>query len=298
MEAKTPEQRRRSPSPMDRKWSKSPRRNSPSRGNDRRRSSSGSRDRKPRQSNRSNSPRRSPGRSPQRSSMRSPRGRQSPRSPRSPNNRSPRSDRSKSPRYIEAKRQGICYDWLQKKCKKGDSCKFKHQEPDMNKRSAAPVEMPKTVDSAGKEICRYHLQGKCSRGDKCKYSHGQPEGQDAKKAENRKTTPPPRKKSPAAPVETIEEISIEPTEVCTTMYWSDDEASDMEPVAPSRQKNPSVKHVSFNDKVEVKEYQVDNLQVGLTTTLRKRWRAKAMPIDASAQRSFKAEKDAVKSVNG
>eukprot|EP00971_Amphidinium_carterae_P155587 3085463-Amphidinium_carterae.1 len=94
----------------------------------------------------------------------------------------------------------------------------------MNKRSAAPVETPKTVDSAGKEICRYHLQGKCSRGDKCKYSHGEPQGQDAKKTENRKTTPPPRKKSPAAPVETIEEI--EPTEVCTTKYWSDDEASD------------------------------------------------------------------------
>eukprot|EP00971_Amphidinium_carterae_P002247 44415-Amphidinium_carterae.1 len=80
--------------------------------------------------------------------MRSPRRdspgrRKSPRGQRSPNNRSPRSDRSKSPRYIEAKRQGICYDWLQKKCSKGDSCKFKHQEPSMDRRSAAPVETPK-----------------------------------------------------------------------------------------------------------------------------------------------------------
>eukprot|EP00971_Amphidinium_carterae_P269130 5339204-Amphidinium_carterae.1 len=134
--------------------------------------------------------------------MRSPRDRdkRSPRNSRSPNNRSPRSDRSKSPRYIEAKRQGICYDWLQKKCKKGDSCKFKHQQPDMNRRSAAPVETPKAVDSAGKEIYI----------DKCKYSHSAPEGRDANKTEQRKTTPPPRKKSPAAPVETIEEI--EPTE--------------------------------------------------------------------------------------
>eukprot|EP00971_Amphidinium_carterae_P092319 1827943-Amphidinium_carterae.1 len=156
----------------------------------------------------------------------------------------------------------------------------------------AKESLAKTVDSAGKEICRYHLQGKCSRGDKCKYSHGQPEGQDAKRTENRKTTPPPRKKSPAAPVETIEEI--EPTEVCTTMYWSDDEASDMEPAMPSRQNNTSVKHVSFNDKVEIREYQVDNLQVGLTKTLSRRWRAKAIPVDASAQRSFKAEKDAIK----
>eukprot|EP00971_Amphidinium_carterae_P215830 4284107-Amphidinium_carterae.2 len=84
----------------------------------------------------------------------SPGGRRSPRNQRSPNNRSPRSDRSKSPRYIEAKRQGICYDWLQKKCSKGDSCKFKHQEPEMNRRSAAPVEAPKAErDSARKEIC-------------------------------------------------------------------------------------------------------------------------------------------------
>eukprot|EP00971_Amphidinium_carterae_P072193 1428131-Amphidinium_carterae.1 len=107
----------------------------------------------------------------------------------------------------------------------------------MNRRSAAPVETPKAErDSAGKEICRYHLQGKCTKGDKCRYSHSAPEGRDANKPEQRRSTPPPRKKSPAAPVETIEEI--EPTEVCTTTFWSDDESSETEPVAPSRHRGP------------------------------------------------------------
>eukprot|EP00971_Amphidinium_carterae_P336841 6473395-Amphidinium_carterae.1 len=162
----------------------------------------------------------------------------------------------------------------------------------MNRRSAAPVETPKAVDSAGKEICRYHLQGKCSRGDKCKYSHSAPEGRDANKSEQRKNTPPPRKKSPAAPVETIEEI--EPTEVCTTMYWSDDELSEAEPVVPSRQRPTSAKRVSFNEKVEIREYVVENLQEGLTKTLSRRQRARATPVNASTSRSFKSEKEAVK----
>eukprot|EP00971_Amphidinium_carterae_P183730 3647072-Amphidinium_carterae.1 len=83
MEAKTPEQRRRSPSLMDRKYQRSPRR-SPSRSNDRRRSPSPGRDRRQSQGRRSNSPRRSPGRSPQRSSLRSPRRDQSPGGRRSP----------------------------------------------------------------------------------------------------------------------------------------------------------------------------------------------------------------------
>eukprot|EP00971_Amphidinium_carterae_P100096 1979258-Amphidinium_carterae.1 len=77
--------------------------------------------------------------------------------------------------------------------------------------------------------------------------------------------PPPRKKSPAAPVETIEEV--EPTEVRTTMYWSDDELSEAEPVVPSRQRPSSAKRVSFSEKIEVREYVVENLQEGLTKTL-------------------------------
>eukprot|EP00971_Amphidinium_carterae_P239285 4750321-Amphidinium_carterae.1 len=69
--------------------------------------------------------------------------------------------------------------------------------------------------------------------------------------------------------------------------------SDIEPVVPSRQKTSSGKHVSFNDKVEIREYTVVNLQEGLTKTLSRRWRAKAIPVDASPRRSFKSEKDAI-----
>eukprot|EP00971_Amphidinium_carterae_P315691 6275121-Amphidinium_carterae.1 len=78
------------------------------------------------------------------------------------------------------------------------------------------------------------------------------------------------------------------------MYWSDDESSDAEPVVPSRQKAPSAKRVSFNDKVEIREYFVDNLQEGLTRALSRRQRARASPVDASTSRSFKSEKEAVK----
>eukprot|EP00971_Amphidinium_carterae_P291468 5786267-Amphidinium_carterae.2 len=78
------------------------------------------------------------------------------------------------------------------------------------------------------------------------------------------------------------------------MYWSDDEASDAEPVVPSRQKPSSAKHVSFNDQVEVREYFVNNLQEGLTKTLSRRQRARAIPVNASTSRSFKSEKEAVK----
>eukprot|EP00971_Amphidinium_carterae_P334742 6470188-Amphidinium_carterae.1 len=145
MEAKTPEQRRRSPSPMDRKWSKSPRRNTPPRGSDRRRSPSGSRDRRQ-----------------QREPIQEPRSITREITTEILDEITKVTERQKISKKLEEPQQQIT-SYRQKKCKKGDSCKFKHQEPDMNRRSAAPVETPKTVDSAGKEICRYHLQGKCSR---------------------------------------------------------------------------------------------------------------------------------------
>eukprot|EP00971_Amphidinium_carterae_P091452 1810601-Amphidinium_carterae.1 len=78
------------------------------------------------------------------------------------------------------------------------------------------------------------------------------------------------------------------------MYWSDDELSDAEPVVPSRQKTPSAKHVSFNDKVEIREYFVDNLQEGLTKTLSRRQRARAIPVNACTSRSLRSEKEAIK----
>eukprot|EP00971_Amphidinium_carterae_P122231 2420193-Amphidinium_carterae.2 len=90
----------------------------------------------------------------------------------------------------------------------------------------------------GKEVCRYFPQGKCTRGDSCKYLDVKPEGQDAKKTEYRNKTPPRRKPSPAAPVEAIEEV--EPSEVCTTSYWSDDGSSDIEPIMANKRKAPAV----------------------------------------------------------
>eukprot|EP00971_Amphidinium_carterae_P148424 2942344-Amphidinium_carterae.3 len=66
-----------------------------------------------------------------------------------------------------AKEQGVCFDWLKGKCKRGDQCKYKHEKPTM---PAAPSPSP----SRKKTPCKFFLKGTCNKGSDCPFSHEKP----------------------------------------------------------------------------------------------------------------------------
>eukprot|EP00971_Amphidinium_carterae_P010234 202002-Amphidinium_carterae.1 len=46
--------------------------------------------------------------------------------------------RNLSEEFKRAKNQGICFDWLKGKCKRGDQCKYKHENPTPSPAAASP----------------------------------------------------------------------------------------------------------------------------------------------------------------
>eukprot|EP00971_Amphidinium_carterae_P138543 2745135-Amphidinium_carterae.1 len=55
-----------------------------------------------------------------------------------------------------AKEQGVCFDWLKGKCKRGDQCKYKHEKPTL---PAAPSPSPR---QRSKTMCKFYLKGTCN----------------------------------------------------------------------------------------------------------------------------------------
>lgn len=86
------------------------------------------------------------------------------------------------PRQQVAVGAGICRDFENGKCNRGDGCKFSHGPPPRSfdlgppQRSFEPPRNfePERAMGGGGGSCRDFENGKCNRGDACKFSHGPP----------------------------------------------------------------------------------------------------------------------------
>ena len=186
-----------------------------------------------------------------------------------------RSSRSPS-RDKYGKSKGVCYDFLSGKCKKGSSCKYRHEKPkrsgsgsnsrspggDRRKQSRSPgsdrAKHPKK-DLKNKP-CRYFKEGKCKKGEKCPFKHASedsnavPAGRADSPAPNKKKDKgrdkEPSKAAPciakAMPVLTIE--SIDGVESQAAMPSVNHYRGGNTKRASG--KKPRDKRVRFNDKVE------------------------------------------------
>eukprot|EP00971_Amphidinium_carterae_P103468 2048482-Amphidinium_carterae.1 len=160
--------------------------------------------------------------------------------------------------------------------------------------------MPRLL--VGKMQERFQLKGKCTRGDSCKYLRLKAnDGKKPREQKDCKGKSPTRgtegtdKKSnmtPTAPVEIVD--NVDAMDVCAMSFWLDDETSDTDIAYNKKKRN---ENVTFAEKVEVIEFHVEKMMIGLTNTLRKKSRAKAATVDAarwhSPRRSVGAKRDTV-----
>eukprot|EP00971_Amphidinium_carterae_P113066 2239632-Amphidinium_carterae.1 len=232
-----------------------------------------------------------------------------------------------------AKEQGICFDWLKGKCKRGDQWKYKHEKPTL---PAAPSPSPR---QRSKTICKFYLKGTCNKGSDCPFSHEKPrkssrdgrkrtperrgsrdrkgsggrnQGSDRKRsgsggqARQRKTSQDKggRNRKDAAPVtlrchsSDDDTSSVDPEDINEVNHWSDEDDEFQEPYEVAAVRHKDMK-VTFSLQPEILTHEVENIIMGRTKLLKKKSRARVgtqSPSKADSRESVREARQRAKAM--